>query len=970
MMDRGFENVQAWPRTGNPERCEIEFRKWHEAVRRLEPGEERDFAEALPELAGGRAMLECLFGASPFLSGRLIRDPGFVRKLWTEGPDSCAETIFAELERFPADAGEEEARRLLSIARLRLALLIALADIAGLWDLEQVTGAMTRLAEAACSVGFRTLLAQLGARGFLESADPEDPEADSGLIALGLGKLGGRELNYSSDIDLILLYDPDRVPTRDAYKTEARFLNLARSFIALLSARSVEGQTFRVDLRLRPDPVATPLVLSTKSAERYYEKRGQTWERAALIKARPVAADIEAGERFLERIAPFIWRPNLDFATVRDLRDIKKRIDEQHGSGAIGVRGHNLKLGRGGIREIEFFAQTHQLVWGGRDPRFRTIPTCESLRTLTAAGHVPPEATEDLIEAYRFLRNCEHRVQMVADKQTHSLPKDPAEYETLSRFLGYPDGQAYSRELIGYLQRVELRYESFFEFPFPAETETPEGSESQAELVERLGRMGFGEPAAAAAIVAKWRGGRCPAAQEPLSRELLQALASPLLIAMCGTTDPDLALARFDSLFDNLPDSIQTFSLFQANLHTMETVAEIMVSAPIVYEFLQARPFLLETLVAPEEDAATWERAALAGDLAADLEPAAGYEDALDRLGEWVDRLRFRVCVQLLFQSLDPLQVPALLSDIADCALAALHGQASAEFAARFGRISGGESALLAVGALGIRGITTASPVDLAFICSAPAGARADGLEALDAREYFDRFLAFMLEGIGPRNGRRGIYETSLRFPPPSEADPAQADPSSLGRFLAAADARTRMAFAQVRVIAGSGGFASDAGGPLPGALAEATGGDQLGAELASKTRGPEEPAREAGSIAYCRDGLAKLDALLRYLLLSAGPSRPAVPTDGTSADAFRALSESGSLAGEDAARLVDAWECWTRVQALQRLIGDEAGSDDVPAKLEPLFQSAVGVDSLEAVRPRLEEIASAVEEICGRLAP
>ncbi len=806
-MARGFEGVEAWPRTGNPERRALELGKWRAAAQRLKPGEDRDFAQAFPGTADGRAMLGCVFGASPFLSTCMIREPGFLRRLWRKGPDCCAEEVCADLESFPADGGEAAARKLLRQARRRMALTVALADISAVWELEEVTEALTRLAEAACSVAFRVLLRHLVVRGALSPADPEDPEADSGLIALGLGKLGGRELNYSSDIDLILLYDQDRVPTRDRYGIPAHYLRLARKFIAALSEYTLDGQAFRVDLRLRPDPVSTPLVLSTKSAERYYATRGQTWERAALIKARPVAGDLQAARAFLATLEGFVWRQNLDFATVRDLRDIKKRIDAQHGSGTIGAHGHNLKLGRGGIREIEFFAQTHQLIWGGKDRRLRTIPTCAALRGFTAAGHIPPETTEDLIAAYRFLRRAEHRVQMVQDKQTHSLPKGPAEFETLARFLGYADGEAFVGELVGHLQRVELRYESFFEFPFPAEAPEVAGPPGAAggDPPDQLARLGFADPEAAARIVRKWRAGSCSAARDARTRELLRSLTSPLLIAMCGTTDPDRAIARFDGLLESLDDGLQVFSLFQAHLHALETVAEIMVAAPTVERFLHGRPQLLEALVDPATDAAPPSREALAADLAAHLDAADEYADALHRLGEWVHRGRFRTCVQMLFHSLDPLDAPRILTDVADSALVALHGLASTDLAARHGRIREAGAAVLALGDLGSRAMALDSRLDLVLVYDAPEDLESDGPEPLRASAYFNQLLARLLAGLQSADERPSVYRAAVRFPR-GEAASAR----SLRRYLEhEAAPRERLAFTRARVVASTGDFAA-----------------------------------------------------------------------------------------------------------------------------------------------------------------
>ena len=333
-MNAEFDRPEVWPDAGDVERAEAALGRWKNAAERLEDTRDRTFASALPTNSAGRAMLQSVFGSSPFLESCLLAEPGFVRRLWLEGPDRCFAEIVGELEALPLDTNEESAGRTLRIARRRAALTVALADISGTWPLEAVTGALSRLADTACSTVLRLLLARLAARGVLAPPDPSDPEAGSGLIALGLGKLGGRELNYSSDIDLILLYEPDAVPVRKGEDTERHLVRLARRFVAILSQRTADGYVFRVDLRLRPDPSATPLVVSALAARNYYQERGRTWERAALIKARPIAGDTVAAQGFLNGIASFVWRRNLDFATVQELHDIKRQIDAQHGGRA------------------------------------------------------------------------------------------------------------------------------------------------------------------------------------------------------------------------------------------------------------------------------------------------------------------------------------------------------------------------------------------------------------------------------------------------------------------------------------------------------------------------------------------------------------------------------------------------------------------------------------------------------------
>ena len=382
---------------------------------------------ARPDIA---AMLDALGGNSPFLSDLAVREATTVARFAAEGADAPAADAMAALRRTPVTARRETVAAALREAKRRIALLCALADIGGRWSLERVTETLSDLADATLDMALGHLLRTAHDMGDLLLPDPAHPAACGGFAVLGMGKLGARELNYSSDVDLILLFDPT-APIYTERTTDHAMVGftarIARALVALMETRDAGGYVFRTDLRLRPDPSATPPALALTNAITYYESMGQNWERAAMIKARPVAGDLSLGFAFLEAIRPFVWRRGLDFAAVADIQAMKRRID-RHKGGALNaaadpvarIAGHNVKLGEGGIREIEFLVQTLQLVWGGRDPGLRDRATLAALRLLTGTGHIPPDAAEELAEAYRFLRRVEHRLQMVHDRQTHS----------------------------------------------------------------------------------------------------------------------------------------------------------------------------------------------------------------------------------------------------------------------------------------------------------------------------------------------------------------------------------------------------------------------------------------------------------------------------------------------------------------------------------------------------------------------
>src|SRR5690606_15692978 len=324
---------------------------------------------------------------------------------------------------------------------------------------------------------------------------------------------------------------PDRMEQADPWRLQQGLVRLTRDLVQILEERTADGYVFRTDLRLRPDPGATPLAISVIAAETYYESMGQNWERAAMIKARPVAADREAGDTFIATLRPFVWRKHLDFAAIQDIHSIKRQINAHRGGGKIEILGHNIKLGRGGIREIEFFAQTQQLIWGGRVPSLRRAGTCDTLRDLAAAGRITPLVAKELIDSYRFLRTIEHRLQMVEDRQTHSLPADEAGIAALAAFLGYPGADPFVRDLEAHLRRVERHYAELFE-EHPSLSAAGNlvftGGEHDPDTLATLRRLGYRDAERVSSVVRAWHHGRYRATRSQRARELLTELMPAL----------------------------------------------------------------------------------------------------------------------------------------------------------------------------------------------------------------------------------------------------------------------------------------------------------------------------------------------------------------------------------------------------------------------------------------------------------
>ncbi|MGE5271145.1 MAG: bifunctional [glutamine synthetase] adenylyltransferase/[glutamine synthetase]-adenylyl-L-tyrosine phosphorylase [Thiohalocapsa sp.] len=865
---------------------------WDAALSEAADGARAAAARAWSATPAGKRLLAALFGNSPFLGGAAAAEWDFLTRLIEEGADPLFDAIAAATETH-ADSGENQAMlmRRLRVARRRVALLVALADIVGLWPLERQMAALSRFADAAIGAAVRHLLRAATASGAVAGLDIDDPEPGSGLIVLAMGKLGGGELNYSSDIDLILLYDAAGVAGLSQDNAQSVYSRLAREMVRILDERSGDGYVFRTDLRLRPDPRSTPPAMSVAAALTYYETVGQNWERAALIKARPVGGDRAAAARFLAELQPFIWRRNLDFAAIDDIHSIKRQIHAHKGGGRIAIEGHDIKIGRGGIREIEFFAQTQQLIWGGRLRELRVAPTCEALRRLAAAGRIDASTAETLIADYRFLRRVEHRLQMKDDAQTHRLPPDPAGIAALATFLGYAETDAFVGELRACLGSVERIYADLFE-------EAPSlagpgnlvftGAEDDPETLATLTRLGFAEPPRIAAMVRAWHHGRMRATRSQRAREILTELVPELLKIFGATAHPDTAMLRFDEFLSRLPAGVQLFSLFHANPGLIALVADIMAQAPLLAERLAARPILLDAVLTAEFSAPLPDRAGLAADVASLLGPARHYEETLDLLRRWADERRFQVGVQLLRRAIDGGEAGSAFADIAETAVAALLPAVAAELARAHGEVPGGTFAVVAMGRLGSREMSLASDLDLILIYDGPIdGPMADsagstGPRPLPAPAYYARLGQRLISAITVPTAEGRLYEVDMRLRPSGESGPIASSLDAFAQYQReSAWTWEHMALTRARPIAahGAGDTALREGiaAAIRAALTMPRHPGRLVVDVADMRRriADSHPRPSPWDLRNRPGGLLDLEFIVQYLLLREAARRP-----------------------------------------------------------------------------------------------
>jgi [glutamine synthetase] adenylyltransferase / [glutamine synthetase]-adenylyl-L-tyrosine phosphorylase len=542
------------PLPADPAQGQIGIERWLAALIKADPAAAAK-GQMLADHAKTKALMAGTFGCSQYLSWAAVQHPHFLMQILTDGPDRAWQEALTPLHN-PA-AAEAAAKSALRHARNRAALVIALADITATWTLPQVTTALSNTADTCIEFALSFILADMGKRDRLILADPDHPTKDCGIFALGMGKLGAHELNYSSDIDLIVLYEPDKVPHTRPDRLQQDMARLTQQWAALLQDRTVDGFAFRTDLRLRPDPASTPPAITVPAAEIYYESTGQNWERAAMIKARVVAGDQPLGADFLNFLTPFVWRRSLDFWAIRDIHSIKRQINAHRGGSAIAVAGHNIKVGRGGIREIEFFAQTQQLIWGGREPALRVKPTCTALDALVAAGQVDRQAADEMQTCYTYLRRLEHRLQMVADQQTQKMPGADG-LDAIARFMGEADTETFVAQVRQTLETVESHYAALFEDEPNLAVEglgnlVFTGSDPDPGTMETLTDLGFSAPERVDAAVRAWHHGRLVATRSTRARQLLTELMPTLLQAFSTTADPDEAFINFDRFLHGSP---------------------------------------------------------------------------------------------------------------------------------------------------------------------------------------------------------------------------------------------------------------------------------------------------------------------------------------------------------------------------------------------------------------------------------
>ncbi len=742
-------------------------------------------SDAVQSLAGLPTALAPLIagaaGCSPYLADLIRREGDWILPAMDD-PERAIATLLAEIPQMSLDALPSGLRQ----AKHRVALLTGLADLAGVWPLETVTQVLTDFADAAVQATITKLVAAEVARGKLPTGD--DPSKAGGMALLAMGKMGAGELNYSSDIDLICLFDETRFDPDDYHDVRSAFIRVTRKMTAILSDVRDGGYVFRTDLRLRPDASVTPVCLSMEAAERYYESVGRTWERAAYIKARVCAGDLEAGQRFLDTLRPFVWRKHLDFAAIQDAHDMRLKIRNHKGlHGALVLEGHNMKLGRGGIREIEFFTQTRQLIAGGRDSSLRHRDTKSGLQALAAANWVSDQTATELYDHYRYHREIEHRQQMFNDAQTQTLPNDADGFARLAAFTGQ-EVATLRRDLTQRIEAVHTLTEGFF---------APDASAS-------LPTSDWG-----AEVVARWHS--YPALRSVRATEIFARLKPEIIARLQEAGKPDEALAQFDGFLSGLPAGVQLFSLFEANPQLTQLIVDICATAPALAQHLSRNAGVLDAVIGGAFFSDWPGKGALTQELISLFDAVDDYEGQLLTARRWAKEWHFRIGVHYLRGLIGSEQSGTQYADLAEAIVAALWPVVIAEFAHKHGPMPGRGGAVVAMGSLGAGKLNATSDLDLIVIYDPQGTEMSEGRRPLATRPYFARLTQALVTALSVPMAEGRLYEVDMRLRPSGKQGPVATSFTAFKDYQMQ-DAWTweHLALTRARAIAGDPSFCAD----------------------------------------------------------------------------------------------------------------------------------------------------------------
>jgi len=906
---------------------------------------------------------DALAGNSPFLANIMESLPETASQYLEGNPDEVFENIITTLKK-SRPLGETTDDLMLSLRQYKaqISLLVALADISGDWPLPQITVALSRFADVALELCLAHLLHRHMKNGELAwPAGKEEPVSASlcqnaGYFILGMGKLGAFELNYSSDIDLIVLYDPDSILYTGRKTLAQCYIKITQDLVRMMDQRTMHGYVFRTDLRLRPDPGATPVAINVNAALSYYHSIAVNWERSAMIKARVVAGDKQAGTAFLKEMNSWIWRRSMDFAALKDIANIKNQINHHYGQKDEIGPGYNVKLGYGGIREIEFFTQINQLLHAGRHPELRVRGTVQALEILFSLDLLKKTILQDLSQAYIFLRTLEHRIQMIHDAQTHELPESAEDMERLACFMGFSSAGNLIACLREHTEKVSVIYDSLM----PDFTPTDELILTKNLLLSTLNKYAFTDPTASANLIDQWRLGRYRALRTDRAKNLLEQCLPTLLLAFSKTHDPSAALIRFDSFISKLPAGVQLFSLLHANPSLFKLLARIMGLAPALADILAKKPNLWDMVLEPHFFDPVEDKNDLIEELDIRLHSANDYQDILDLVRRFVAEQKFRTGIHLMEGLADVEETGGALTLIADIALTALITHVTEDFSKKHGEFLGGGIAVLAMGKYGGGELTHTSDLDIVFLyhCEDMKSV-SNGEKPLSPSQYFSRLGQHIITAITALTPEGRLFEVDTRLRPSGSQGPLVVTLKTFEDYYTnSAWTWEHMALTRARIIIAPKKMRAKLSRTVRGVL---TSNRDKHALLLAVSDMREKLFKQFGTknkwaIKHCRGGLIDMEFICQYLMLREGHQHQAMFEPNLPRSIFK-LSENRFLTPQEKKLMLDSHALMQRIQSLLRLCVGHApvSSKSIPEGLQKILINATGQATFLALERALQ---------------
>jgi [glutamine synthetase] adenylyltransferase / [glutamine synthetase]-adenylyl-L-tyrosine phosphorylase len=920
--------------------------------------------------------LDIIHQGSPYLAGLVRLWPEFADEALRGDADALA-ALLCTAARDCVAMDESDAFRHLRQLKAKFALVSAIADIGGTWNVEQTTHWLTRFADAATDAALGHILLAHHNANKLKLPDPANPCEGSGITVIAMGKHGAHELNYSSDIDLIVLFDSQTPALVEGVEAQQLFVKVTRKLVSVLQDITEDGYVFRVDLRLRPDPRATQVAIDIEAASIYYENQGQNWERAAMIKARPCAGDMALGAEFIARMRPFIWRKYLDFAAIADVQSLKRQIYAVKGHGEIAVKGHNLKLGRGGIREIEFFVQTQQLIAGGKNVALRGRSTLAMLEQLVEAKWIAAETAQDLKRAYLFLRHLEHRVQMTDDQQDHCVPTQDDAFARYAVFSGFENGDALSMHLRSTLETVRRHSDALF-----AESDTlgGEGSlvftggDDDPDTIHTLQAMGYQNASDVSAAVRAWHFGRYSATRSARAREILTELMPDLLKALAATGDPTQAFLAFDRFIQGLPSGVQLFSMLKANPQLLSLMAHILGSAPRLAQQLSVRPRTLEAFLDPTFFGPMLDKKNVSQFIDLGLPSQVPLEEAMDVAREIGRELMFRIGVRVLSDTVSSEEAGHAFSAVADGLIMRLHEAVTSDMLAKHGVIIGGASAIVAMGKLGSEEMTAGSDLDLIVIFdSDDAQGQSDGARSLGVAAYYSRLTQRLITALSAPTAEGTLYDVDMRLRPSGSKGPVAVSLASFAEYQkSSAWTWEKMALTRARVISASPAFRVKIEAAIAASLCETRDAATTLKDV-REMRGlmlKEHKPKSIWDIKRQRGGQVEVEFIAQTLQLLHAAQFPDALNSNTR-EALQAMADRGVLSHKDHEILGSAVRLYQRLTQIIRLCSSD---EYVPANALPglnrLIVSASQAPDLASLEAQLgdqqRDVAAVFDRVIG----